>query len=189
MDKQGLTHELREHRLIGRGHEHEPLVDYALLATTFTTLTGGAILGAVRQGACPTALPLHDAALLGLATARLTRLVTREKVTRPIRAPFTENEPGADPGEVAEQPRGEGLTRAIGELLTCPRCFAMWASSALSLAYVFAPGPTRVVSGILAASLISDWVNVRFAHAREAASKDAAHREDAARSAWGTVSA
>jgi hypothetical protein len=189
MDKQALTHELREHRLIGRGHEHEPLVDYALLATTFATVTGGAILGAVRQGACPTTLPIHDAALLGLATARLARLVTREKVTRPLRAPFTEKEPDADPDEVSEQPRGEGLTRAIGELLTCPRCFAMWASSARAIAFVFAPGPTRVVSGLLAASLISDWVNIRFAHAREQSQKDGEHRVDAARTAWGTASA
>lgn len=165
MNTESIAHDLRERRVIGRGHEHEPLLDYALLATTFLSITGAAIATARRQGAIPQRLPLSDAILLALATARVSRLFTREKVTRPLRAPFTEVAPDARPGEVKESARGRGLTRAVGELLTCPRCFGMWASAALSLGYVFAPGPTRVVAGIFSASLVSDFVNMQLAKA------------------------
>lgn len=169
MSTEVITRELRALELIGRGHEQEPLIDYALLATTFVTVTGSAVAAALRRGAVPAHVPLGDTLLLGLATARLARLFTREKVTRPIRAPFTDVDEGARPDEVKEHPRGSGLIRAMGELLTCPRCFGMWASAALSLGYLFAPAPTRIASGILSASLISDYVNLRFAHARQRA--------------------
>lgn len=169
MDTESITQDLRELHVIGQGHENEPLVDYALLATTFLSITGAAIASARRQNAIPQRVPLGDALLLALATARVSRLFTREKVTRPLRAPFTEVASDARPDEVKEQARGRGITRVIGELLTCPRCFAMWASAALSLGYVFAPGPTRVVAGIFSASLVSDYVNLRFARAQRAA--------------------
>lgn len=183
--QQAITHGLRERRLIGRGHEDEPLVEYALLAATFLTLTSAAIATAVRRRALPRPHPLGDTLLLGLATTRLSRLFTREKVTRPIRAPFTEVAPDAGRDEVKERPRGEGATRALGELLTCPRCVGMWASAVLSVAYLFAPAPTRAASGILAASLISDWINVRFAHAREKKGDARRRPAAAARTAWG----
>lgn len=169
MNTDSITHDLRELHVIGQGHEHEPLVDYALLATTFLSITGAAIATALRQNAIPRRVPLGDAVLLSLATARVSRLFTREKVTRPLRAPFTEVAADAKPGEVKEHARGRGITRAVGELLTCPRCFAMWASAAFSLGYVFSPGPTRVVAGIFSASLVSDFVNLRFARAQAAA--------------------
>lgn len=170
IDQQHLLHDLRERRVIGRGHEHEPLADYALIVTTFLTCTGAAVAAALRHRSLPQQLPLRDALLLGLATTRLSRLVTREKVTRVVRAPFTEVEPGATRDQVKERPRGEGAIRAIGELVTCPRCFGMWASGVLSVAYVFAPGPTRFAAGLLTASLISDYTNLLFARAREAMS-------------------
>lgn len=170
MDQQHLLHDLRERRVIGRGHEHEPLADYALIATTFLTCTGAAVAAALRRRSLPRELPLRDALLLGLATTRLSRLVTREKVTRVVRAPFTEVEPGATPDQVKERPRGDGVVRAIGELVTCPRCVGVWASGALSIAYVFAPEPTRFAAGLLTASLVSDYANLIFARTREALS-------------------
>ncbi|AKF11387.1 DUF1360 domain-containing protein [Sandaracinus amylolyticus] len=166
MDNETICRDLRRHHVIGRGHDHEPLVDYAVLATTFLTVTSTAVVSALRRDALPRELPLRDALLLGLATTRLTRLFTREKVMRVVRAPFTEVEEGASPDEVKERPRGDGAIRALGELLTCPRCFGMWSSAALSIAYVFAPGPTRFAAGLLTAALVNDYVNLRFAQAR-----------------------
>jgi hypothetical protein len=187
MDAPSLLRELRARHLIGRGHEHEPLVDYALVAATFTTVTTGAIAGALRRGALPIHVPLGDALLLGLATTRLARLFTREKVTRPIRAPFTQVDDDASPDEVKEHARGHGMVRALGELLTCPRCFGMWAAGGLTIGYLLAPGPTRVVSTILSASLASDWINVRFARARARTRSGGEPAADAARSAWGAA--
>jgi hypothetical protein len=186
VDADTLQHDLRKHHLIGRGHEEEPLVDYALIGSTFVSVLATALASGLRHGRVPRPLPLRDVVLLGLATARLARLITREKVARVVRAPFTEVEEGASPDEVKERPRGHGATRAMGELLTCPRCFGMWASAALSIAYLFAPGPTRFGAGVLTASLVSDWANVRFAHARQQSREEA--RTEAARSAWGPAS-
>lgn len=178
---------LREHHVIGRGHEREPLVDYALIVTTFLAMTGASVARALRRGAAPERVPLTDTLLLGLAAARLSRLFTKEKVTRVVRAPFTEVDEGASLDEVREHARGSGATRAIGELLTCPRCFGMWSSALLCAAYLWAPGPTRTASTILSASLISDLANVRFAHARKRgrARAERLAREHAARTAWG----
>lgn len=186
MDAQELTRDLRRHHVIGRGHEEEPLVDYAVLISTFLTLTGVSLLSAVTsRGGLPRRVPLADTILLGLASTRLSRLFTREKVTRVVRAPFTEVDADARRDEVKEHPRGEGITRVMGELLTCPRCFGLWTSAAATVAYVFAPGATRIASGILTISLINDYVNVRFAHAREKSRRDAEMRGRAARAAWG----
>lgn len=168
MDQQRFLHELRDHHVIGRGHDDEPLVDYAVIVTTFLTCTGAAVASSLRRHTMPRELPLADVLLLGLAATRLSRLFTREKVTRVVRAPFTEVEPGATLDQVKERPRGEGVTRAMGELLTCPRCFGVWASGALSIAYLFAPAPTRFAAGLLTASLVSDYVNLLFARTREA---------------------
>jgi hypothetical protein len=168
MDAQALTRDLRRHHVIGRGHEEEPLVDYALLITSFVAVTGVSLARAAARGTRPDRFPLSDVLLLGLAAARLTRLFTREKVTRVVRAPFTEVDADARQDEVKEHPRGQGLTRAMGELLTCPRCFGMWTSAGMGVAYVFAPVATRIASGILAISLVNDLANVRFARARAA---------------------
>jgi hypothetical protein len=158
---------------IGHGHEKEPLLDYALLMTTFTMLCAVGFGRALIEGRAPRRVPLSDVVLLGLACARMSRLLTREKVTRPIRAPFTEVAPDARPDEVKELPR-QGRRHAMGELLTCPRCAGMWTSAALTIAYSLAPLPTREVAALLSVAMISDLTNARFAAARRSASAHAA---------------
>ena len=61
-----------------------------------------------------------DLLLAGVATHKLSRLLTKDRVTSFIRAPFTRYEQPAGHGEVEEEPRGSGLRLAIGELLVCP---------------------------------------------------------------------
>jgi hypothetical protein len=113
----------------------------------------------------PARIPIADLLVLGLATTRVARLVTKDKVARVVRAPFTDVKPGASPGEVEEQPRVDagGERRAIGELVTCPRCVGVWAATGLTLAYVAAPSVTRMAGTALAAATISDYVNTCFA--------------------------
>jgi hypothetical protein len=157
---------------IGRGHEKEPLVDYALVMTTFAAVCVVGFGRALIEGRAPRRIPLTDLALLGLACARVSRLLTREKVTRPIRAPFTVVAPDASPDEVKELPR-PGHLRAMGELLTCPRCTGMWTSAALTIAYSLAPGPTREIAALLSVALISDMANARMAALHHAVSPPA----------------
>jgi hypothetical protein len=151
---------------VGRGHRREPLVDYAVVIGTFLTCGAVAVTSAVRHGRAPQSVRAVDLVLLGLATARLARLVAREKVTRAVRAPFTDVAPGAKPDEVREEPRPE--TRAMGELVLCSRCVGVWAGAAFVLAFAWAPAATRLVGMALTASLISDVVNLevsRLGHA------------------------
>jgi hypothetical protein len=160
-----LVEQAAAHGAIGHGHEKEPLVDYALLMATFGAVCVVGFGRALIEGRAPRRIPLSDLALLGLACARLSRLLTREKVTRPIRAPFTDVAPDALPDEVRELPRA-GRRHAMGELLTCPRCAGMWTSALLTVAYSLAPLPTREVSALLSVALVSDLANVWFAAAR-----------------------
>ncbi|WP_159397642.1 DUF1360 domain-containing protein [Sorangium cellulosum] len=154
--------------LVGHGHEEEPLAHYVRLMGTYLLLSAGSFVLLERAGRpLPSRIPLRDVALLGLATNRLSRLITRDKVTRAVRAPFTDVEPDAS-GETHETPRGDGMTRAIGELLTCPRCAAMWASLALTLGYFVSPRVTRAASSLLGAAAISDFVNTGYARVMNA---------------------
>ncbi len=132
---------------------------------TFATASTAALAALRASGRpFPTRVPPSDLLLLGLATNRLSRLLTRDKVTRAVRAPFTEVEPGASPDEVKERPRPVGdARRAIGELLLCPRCVAVWAAMGLGCGYVLSPTVTRLVAGVLASAAISDFMNAKFA--------------------------
>jgi uncharacterized protein DUF1360 len=155
---------------VGRGHEHEPLTHYLVLMGTFVSVSA-ATLGALRAAGrpFPKRIPPSDLLLLGLATSRLSRLLARDKVTRAVRAPFTEVEPGASPDEVKERPRPVGdPRRAIGELLLCPRCIAVWAAMALGSGYVLSAPLTRVVASVLASAAVSDIVNAGFSALRDA---------------------
>lgn len=149
---------------MGKGHEREPLHHYLALMAIFCTLSGATLLTMRASGkSFPKRIGLRDLALMGLATNRISRLITRDKVTRAVRAPFTEVDPGASPDEVKERPRPVGdPRRAIGELLLCPRCVAMWAAMALGCSYVLSPSLTRVVSSVLASAAISDFINEKY---------------------------
>ena len=157
--------------LLGQGHEEEPLAHYVQLIGTYLLLSAGAFALLQRAGRpLPSRIPLRDAALVGLATNRLSRLITRDKVTRAVRAPFTDVE--QDPsGAAHEEPRGEGITRAVGELLTCPRCAAMWASLALTIGYFVSPRVTRGASFLLGAAAISDLIHTCYARVMSAGGK------------------
>src|SRR5205809_801422 len=97
---------------------------YAALTLTHALLLGGFLLLRRRQGKeLPERIGVQDIAIIGLATQRTSRTISKDKVTEPFRAPFTEPQGSADapPGETEESPRREsGVRYAIGELLLCP---------------------------------------------------------------------
>ena len=53
--------------------------------------------------------------------------------------------------------------RALGELVTCPRCTGVWAAGALTVAYIAAPKATRFVATAFAAASLSDHLNALYA--------------------------
>lgn len=108
-----------------------------------------------------------DLLLLGLATQKASRVLTRAKVTQPLRAPFTEIEGSAGAGEVESRPRGTGTRRAIGQLLTCPYCIGMWVASGFIYGFAFSPRMTRMVASIFAVSSVADFAQHGYAKAKE----------------------
>jgi hypothetical protein len=126
-------------------HEDRPLGAYAGLIALFHALLGGEIAAARRQGGrLPERLDLQDTVLLGVATHKLSRLLTKDMVVSALRAPFTTFEGNAGDGELQEGARGTGLQHALGELLTCPFCFGQWVLALL--AYGLSPAHGRPAS-------------------------------------------
>lgn len=131
-----------------------PRLWYASLIGTY--LAGVAALGAVvrRRGSLPR-VDAGEVVLLAAATNKLARLGTQEKVTEPLRSPFTDQVQDAD-GAPREQPKRRGARRAVGELVTCPFCLSVWIATALTGALLLVPRPTRLVLSALAAMTGND---------------------------------
>lgn len=152
----------------GGAADELPLGAYAVMMLGFVGTFGSLLVRAGRRRKLPERIGASDIALLGVATHRLTRIVTRDRVTAAVRFPFTRYEGAAGAGEVREQPRGHGLQRAIGGLLTCQFCAAPWTAAALTAALLARPRETRVVASVLAVVTLSDFLHQGYARARRA---------------------
>jgi hypothetical protein len=153
-------------------HEHRPLEGYALTLTAFGTLAGS-LTAAVRLSGreVPERPATADVVLISIATHKLSRLLAKDAVTSPIRAPFTRySEPGGS-AEVNEEVRDEGssLRHSLGELLSCPFCLAVWVATGLTGGLVLAPRFTRLVATALTAVAASDFLQMGYTIAKEAA--------------------
>lgn len=112
-----------------------------------------------------------DVVLIGLATFRLSRLVSKDKVLQPVRQPFVEETSQGVGPEVNSQPAGTGVRLALGELLTCPFCISVWIATALTAGFAIAPGAARLTASGLAAVVVADASQYAYAGLRESASR------------------
>ena len=96
-----------------------------------------------------------------LATHGIARIVSTETVTLPLRTPFVDREYSAD-GECLETPRGTGLRKAIGELVTCPYCCSTWAAALLMAGHILRPKATRVLVDVFAAAAAANLLHRAF---------------------------
>ena len=136
--------------------EDRPLHSYLVLTGSFGALIAGS-LGAARAAGRDIDRPdALDVVLAGLATQKLSRLITKDRVTSFIRAPFTRLEGRAGHGELNEKPRGEGMRHALGELLVCPYCLAQWIGGGFAVGWIFAPRTTRFLAAMWAAQSVAD---------------------------------
>ena len=146
-----------------------PLGGYAILTGVFAALSGSFTAWFVRSGR---KLPAHagiaDLAFVSVATHKLARIITRDRVTSTLRDPFTEHKDDAGHGEVDEAPRGRGLRRAIGELLVCPYCIALWIAGAFTAALLVVPRAARWVAFVFTAVTVSDFLQVAYKQAIDA---------------------
>jgi hypothetical protein len=137
----------------GYSAEPKPLKSYATLIGAFNA---AAAVGLVLTRDFPERYAAGDVVLLGVATHKFSRLLSKDRVTSALRAPFTRYEHDAGPSEVEESARGQGLQRAIGELVACPYCIGLWVAAAFGYGLVVAPRRTRFVATIGTVLAISD---------------------------------
>jgi uncharacterized protein DUF1360 len=148
--------------------ERPPFAAYAAFATAFHAAMAGAVVAAKRSGRdLPQRVEPADLLLIGTASYKLSRLVSKKKVTAFVRAPFTELEGRGGPAELEEKPRGSGLRRAVGELLVCPYCLGLWASGGFHVGLLFAPRTTRFSASVLTAMAVSDFLQIAYRAAEE----------------------
>jgi hypothetical protein len=150
----------------GDAAEELPIGGYAAMLGTFACAVAGLVLVARRTERRQRHVSTRDIVLGGIATHKLSRTVTRERVTIPLRAPFTHYEGTDGAGEVRERPRGHGLQRAVGTLLTCQYCTGAWVATALMAGFVLAPRATRLATSLLAMATLSDFLHQAYAGAR-----------------------
>jgi Protein of unknown function (DUF1360) len=163
MSVDALTREARDaFESYAEPDERPPFRTYAALAAVFNTGFAGALLTARRSGRLPQRIESRDTILIGIASHKLSRLIAKDKVTSFVRAPFTEYQGRGGPAEVEERARGEGVRRAVGELLICPYCLGLWASGAFHAGLLFAPRTTRVLASTLTALTLSDFLQIAY---------------------------
>ena len=137
-------------------NEDVSLSSYGMLAGVFNAIFAVFLLVVRGTGrTLPERVEVRDIALLGLATHKLSLVGAEDAVTSPLRAPFTELQEKASPKKLDEEPRGEGLRRSVGELLTCKFCLGVWLASFFTYGLVLVPRVTRLVATIFAVVTVS----------------------------------
>jgi len=140
-----------------RAGEERPLGAYlatmSVYGVSVAALTATGLLAGRRL---PERVAPYDVLLLGVATHKLSRTLTKDTVTAPLRAPFAEFAGPQGQGELHEEVRGHGARHTVGELVTCPFCLAQWVATALAAGLVLAPRQTRLVAATLSSVAISD---------------------------------
>lgn len=153
------------------GDADRPLGGYLATMTAYTAVVSALAAAARVTGReVPDGLPIKDVALSALATHKLSRLLAKDPVTSPLRAPFSSYEGTSGPSELHEEVRGSGARKTVGELVTCPFCIGLWVATGFTAGLVFLPRTTRPATGTLAALAGSDLLQYAYAWLQQEAS-------------------
>src|SRR5947209_8092590 len=145
--------------------EERPVASYAVLMGTFMALAASFAAWFRTSGRdLPEGIGTGDLLLVTVASHKASRLIAKDRVTTPLRAPFTrfQSDQDAGPGEVEERARGRGIRRAIGELLICPYCLGMWTSAAFVAGLLVAPRFTRWVAAVFTTFFGSELLQIAY---------------------------
>jgi hypothetical protein len=144
-----------------RGDAHRPLGGYLAVLGWYAGGTGaGAVWAAVRRRGRPGGIQFApwDVVQMAVATHKLSRMIAKDAVLSPLRAPFTRYQGLSAPGELAEEVRGDGWRHSVGELLTCPMCLGQWVATGLGIGMLTAPRAARVALAIMTAVAGADFL-------------------------------
>ena len=139
--------------------------------STYSGVVGALVAAGVATGRRgPERVSPWDVALTGIATHKMARIIAKDSVTTPLRAPFTAYQDAAGDAEVKEEIREHGTWKhATGELLTCPFCLAQWIATGFVAGHVFAPHFTRLAATVFASVALSDYLQLGYAALQRAA--------------------
>ncbi len=140
-----------------KGGDEMPLAGYATLFGVYNSAILAMLLTEKTPGEKSLDdINLTDILLLGVATYKISRIISSDRVTSPLRAPFMEYIEPDGASEVKEKVRGTGLQRAVGDLLHCPFCLSPWVAAALGAGMIVRPKTTRFLSKVFAAVALAD---------------------------------
>src|SRR5262249_46891890 len=146
------------------GGDDRPLRGYAITMTVYASLVGTfAGIARITGRDVPDGFPVTDVIMCAAATHKLSRLLAKDPVTSPLRAPFTSYPGTQGPAELKEEVRGHGGRKTVGELVICPFCTSVWVATGFGRGLVYLPGRTRLAVGSLAAVAGADML--QFVHA------------------------
>ncbi len=150
--------------------EERPLGSFLVLMGAYGGLVAG-LSGAVRATGTPLPerISAADLALVTVATAELSRLIAKDPVTSPLRAPFTSFAGTSGEAELAEEVRGSGPRKAVGELVTCPFCLGQWVATGLLFGLVIVPRPARFAASLFTVVAGADVLQLVYARLQSAA--------------------
>lgn len=153
------------------GDEDRPLGSFLALMGAYGTATAGLAAAVRLSGRELPDTSWSDIALVATATHKLSRLVAKDPVTSPLRAPFTRFAGQSGEAELAEEVRGTGARKAIGELITCPFCMGQWVATGFVFGLVLAPKPTRLTASVFTSLAGADILQFVYAKTQQAATK------------------
>jgi hypothetical protein len=154
----------------------QPLRGYLTTLTVYggvVAALAGIAAATGRRG--PSRPHAGDVVLVSVATHKLSRLLAKEAVTSPLRAPVTRFRGAAGSSEVNEEPRVDGRAHVAAELVSCPFCLGVWVATGLCAGLVFAPGLTRLVASGLTAVAASDFLQLAYDAAKRASGNAGPH--------------
>jgi hypothetical protein len=158
-----ISDKVQQEVVEGYGGEEQRLYSYATLMGLFNLIFAVFLLFVKGTGRnIPERVDTKDLALLGVATHKLSLIGSQDAVTSPLRAPFTELQEKESPKSVEEKPRGKGLRRSVGELLTCQFCLGLWVASFFTYGLVLAPRVTRLIATVFTVVTISDYLHQTY---------------------------
>ncbi|HET7530945.1 MAG TPA: DUF1360 domain-containing protein [Mycobacteriales bacterium] len=148
--------------------DDRPLGSFLGLMAAYGTAVAGAAALVRRHGVrLPERIELGDLALVAVATHKVARLLAKDPITSPLRAPFTRFAGTSGDAELKEEVRGTGPRKAVGELVTCPFCMSQWVATGFVFGLVVQPRLTRAVASVFSIVAASDYLQHAYAQVQD----------------------
>lgn len=157
----------KEEEIYSQGDDR-PLGSYLLLLGTYSAFVAG-VAAAVRlsRKKLPESISTRDLVVVGIATHKVSRILSKDPVTSPIRAPLTIFQGTDADAELSEKVRGKGLKHAVGELVTFPFCLDQWVATSFLSGLVLFPRLARVVASLFTVTALADVLQHVYVHLQD----------------------